>query len=112
MSTRCSCMSSRPSSSTANSPIGPAPMMNASVLIDSVMRRPLSARARSRLALRGAHHQPVEHLAHLDLAREARVRLHVEGEVEHVFLHRRGLAGLLLPALVDVDVTGRTRAGA
>src|SRR5437667_12639256 len=54
----------------------------------------------------------LELLAHLDLAGESRVRLNVEGEIEHVLLHRRGLAGLLLPSLVDVDVTGRARAGA
>src|SRR3954452_14661068 len=38
MSTRCAFMSSRPSSNTANSPQGPAPMMSTSVLIGSVMR--------------------------------------------------------------------------
>src|ERR1700688_1292222 len=136
MLTRCAFMSSRPSSNTANRAIGPAPMMSTSVLIGSAMltlpdaqheriRRaaasrldpgepaPTAGRNRrpcSRLPLRRPHHQAVEVLAHLDLAREARVRLHVEGEIEHVLLHRRGLAGLLLPALVDVDVTGRARA--
>ena len=37
MSTRCAFMSSRPSSNTANKPIGPAPIMTTSVLIGSVM---------------------------------------------------------------------------
>src|SRR5215475_1591503 len=39
MSTRCVFMSSRPSSNTANRPTGPAPMMRASVLIGSVLKR-------------------------------------------------------------------------
>src|SRR5271163_2455799 len=37
MSTRWALMSSRPSSNTANSPHGPAPMMSTSVLMGSVM---------------------------------------------------------------------------
>src|SRR5947207_547727 len=39
MSTRCDFMSSRPSSNTAKSPQGPAPMMSTSVLIGSLIRR-------------------------------------------------------------------------
>src|SRR5262249_59283640 len=37
MSITCAFMSSRPSSNTANSPHGPAPMINTSVLIGSLM---------------------------------------------------------------------------
>src|SRR5438477_840886 len=105
MSTRCALMSSRPSSNTANSPIGPAPMMSASVLMASLM--PASA-----LPLRRRHDKAVERVGHLDLAGQPRVRPHVEGKIQHVLFHRRGLAGLLPPRLVDIDVAGRARAGA
>ena len=36
---------------------------------------------------------------------------HVEGEIEHVFFHFRGLARLLVPILVHVDVARGARAG-
>src|SRR5215475_9665624 len=156
MSTRCVFMSSRPSSNTANRPTGPAPMMRASVLIGSVLKRSIfidlfpaksrggvaaaaregkspardnlcsnchsapvrerrlsfrsgllvehdlsrtvsiaitSATGRSGFTLAAliggrAHDEPVELVGDLDLAREPRVRPGLEGEVEHVFLHR------------------------
>src|SRR5262245_34742449 len=98
MSTRCVFMSSRPSSNTAKSPHGPAPMISTSVLIGSLMRcretslvllcrygvaSPMcSSRAgwRLRLPLGRAHHQPFELGGDLDLAGQARVRPHVESE--------------------------------
>src|SRR5262249_61371158 len=153
MSTRCAFMSSRPSSNTANRPIGPAPMMRASVLIGSLSKRSIfiglasgapaplddhcdgclaagSSREKTfpgelstnnprvpgtkRLAaLVGwrAHHEPVQFLSDLNLARQTRVRLGVVGEVEHVLFHRRGFAGLFDPRFVDVDMAGGAGAG-
>src|ERR1700704_6523337 len=67
---------------------------------------------RSRLPLRHAHHQAVKLVRHLDLAGEPRVRLHVVAEVEHVLLHRRGLARARAPGLLDIDMAGRAGAGA
>src|SRR5580704_2216814 len=64
------------------------------------------------LPLRRSHGQPVEFLAHLDLARQARARLHLVGEIEHVLFHGRRLADLLPPGVVDIDVAGRAGAGA
>jgi dienelactone hydrolase len=66
----------------------------------------------SGLPLRNDHFQPVELGRHLDLARQARGRAHVEGEIEHVLFHWRGSAGLLLPSVIHIDVAGRARAGA
>src|ERR1700730_3071904 len=63
------------------------------------------------LPLRRSHGQPVEFLAHLDLARQARARLHLIGEIEHVLFHGRRLADLLPPGVVDIDVAGRGGAG-
>src|SRR5215813_210109 len=143
MSITCAFMSSRPSSNTANSPHGPAPMINTSVLIGSlmcsrgdliaaaliwVMLRECVAAASSYLSsphilrnfksttlglpLGRAHHQAVELRRHLDLAGQARVRLHVVAEVEHVLLHRRRLAHRLAPCCIDMHVAGGTGAGA
>src|SRR5262245_48875594 len=64
------------------------------------------------LALRRRHLEPVEIVADLDLAGEARVLLHVLGEVEHGLLHRRRLADLGGERLVDIDMAGGARAGA
>jgi len=66
----------------------------------------------SGLPFRRRHHEAVEVVAHLDLARQARVRPHVETEIQHVFFHRGRSADLLAPGFVDIDVAGRTRAGA
>src|ERR1700722_10851447 len=63
------------------------------------------------LPLRRSHGQPVEFLAHLDLARQPRARLHLIGEIEHVLFHRRRLADLLPPSVVNIDVAGRAGAG-
>src|SRR5262245_31655991 len=64
------------------------------------------------LPLGCAHHQAVELGRHLDLAGQARVRLHIVAEVEHVLLHRRGLAHRRTPRLVDMHVAGGAGAGA
>src|SRR5690606_3918013 len=58
-----------------------------------------------------ADDQAVEVVRDPDLARQAAVRLHVRGEVEHRLLHRRGAAGLGLEVLVDIDVAGGAGAG-
>src|SRR6516225_1918022 len=65
----------------------------------------------SGLALRRAHHEPVERGRDLDLARQPRIRAHVETEIQHVLLHWRRLSGLLAPRFVDIDVAGRAGAG-
>src|SRR4029077_4903243 len=62
------------------------------------------------LARRGGHNQPIKVVAHLDLAREAGIRPHLESEVEHIFFHRRRFADLLTPGLVDIDVASRAGA--
>src|ERR1700730_12991182 len=64
------------------------------------------------LPLGRAHHQAVELRRHLDLAGQARVRLHVVAEVEHVLLHTRRLAHRLAPCLIDMHVAGGAGAGA
>src|SRR3954451_8320277 len=98
MSTRCAFISSKPSSKTANRPIGPAPMMSTSVLMGSVMmryqtrcrerrRKPAGDAAKSGLALGGFHHKAVEFVAHADLAGQTRFRTHFEGEIQHVLFH-------------------------
>ena len=66
----------------------------------------------SGLPLRRRHHEAVEFVAHLDLARQARIRPHVETEIQHVLFHRRRRADLLAPGFVDIDVAGRAGAGA
>src|SRR5215471_11054687 len=104
MSITCAFMSSRPSSKTAKRPHGPPPMISASVLIGSLMRvrgasfasliwddrRECVAGAAPSLglALGRAHHQAFELGGDLDLTGQARIRLHVVAEVEHVLLHR------------------------
>src|SRR5580658_5990811 len=95
-------MSSRPSSNTANRPIGPAPMMTASVLMISVMV--------SALPGGGADHQAVERRRHLDLAGQAGGRPHLECEIEHVLFHLRRLADDLAPFRRGIDVAGRASA--
>src|ERR1700683_2332953 len=104
MSIRWALMSSRPSSNTAKSPIGPAPTMTTSVLMISLMP--------SALLAGGRHRQAVEGRRHLDLAGQARGRPHLEGEIEHVFLHLRGLADDLAPFGRDIDMAGGAGAGA
>src|SRR6201996_114805 len=59
-----------------------------------------------------AHDQAVQRIGHLDLARQARIGLHVLGEVEHRLLHGRGLARLRQPGVVDIDMAGGAGAGA
>src|SRR5579872_5437396 len=105
MSMRWALMSRRPSSNTANMPIGPAPTMTTSVLMVSVM-------AASLLNGRRRDGEAVERGRHLDLAGEARGGPDLEGEVEHVLLHLRGLAHDLAPFVGDIDVAGRAGAGA
>src|SRR3712207_8990022 len=58
------------------------------------------------LVARHAHDQAVERVADANLAGEAGVWLHLLGGVEHAFLHRGGLAPLLPPRLVHLDVAG------
>src|SRR5205807_916398 len=58
------------------------------------------------LIRRRAHDKAVEVLGHLDLAREPRVGLYIEGEVELVLLLIGALAHLLYPGLVDIDHAG------
>src|SRR5208283_1129140 len=99
MSIRQHFMSSRPSSNTEKSPTGPAPTIATSVTIVSLMASPLFGRRR--------HDEAVELFAHLDLAREPRIRPDLEGEVEHVLLHLGGLADPLRPVLRHIDVAGR-----
>ena len=64
------------------------------------------------LACRRGDHEAVEIFAHLDLAGKSRIRLNFKRKVEHVFFHRRWLAHLFAPSLIDIDVAGRARAGA
>src|ERR1700744_5586442 len=71
-----------------------------------------SASLSSGLTLGRRDAEAVELVGHLDLARQARVRPHVEAEVEHVLFHRRGRTDLLLPGFVDIDMAGRAGAGA
>lgn len=85
-------------------------------------RRPSGRHRQRRIALKSfgtsglplgrRHHEAVEVVAHLDLAGQARVRPHVETEIQHVFFHRRRRADLLAPGFIDVDVAGRAGAGA
>src|SRR5208337_1660416 len=104
MSIRWHFMSRRPSSNTENRPIGPAPTIATSVERTSLIDLPLLSRRR--------HDEAVELLADLDLAGEPRIRPHLEGEVEHVLFHLRGLADLLRPLRRDIDVAGGAGAGA
>src|ERR1051326_4484614 len=64
------------------------------------------------LIRRRAHHEPVERRLDLDLARQARGRLGVEGEIEHVLFFRRALGQALEPRLVHIHVAGRAGARA
>src|SRR5207253_10076877 len=57
-------------------------------------------------------HEPVEFVADLDLARQARIRPHVEAEIQHVLFHWRGRAYLFAPGFIDINVAGRAGAGA
>src|SRR5580692_2341659 len=96
MSMRWALMSSRPSSNTAKSPIGPAPMMTASVLMMSLMKlfrmsRPLALTRRRR------NDETVQRGGHFDLAGEARIGPDLEGEIKHVLLHLLRLADDLRP---------------
>src|SRR5215831_10136334 len=64
------------------------------------------------LPLRRGDDEPVEFVGDLDLARQARVRPHVETEIQHVLFHRRRRADLLAPGFVDIDMAGGAGAGA
>src|SRR5262245_3726000 len=111
MSTRCAFMSSRPSSNTANRPHGPAPMISTSVLMGAepvVSNITLS----SSLITRRTHDQTVQFFRHLDLARQPRIRPHVESRVELVGLFVRRRADLLDPGVVHIDMASRARARA
>ena len=57
-------------------------------------------------------HEAVEFVGDLDLARQPRIRPHVEAEIQHVLFHRRRRADLLAPGFIDIDVAGRAGAGA
>src|SRR5215208_1610753 len=105
-------MSSSPSSKTANSPQGPAPMMRASVVIvSSSIVNSLKSRALE-LLFGNPDHQAVERLGHLDLARQPAVVANVEGEIEHVFLHFAALSRCLHPLRLDEYMAGGAGAGA
>ena len=66
----------------------------------------------SRLPFGRRHREAVEVVAHLDLARQTRIRPYVEAEIQHVLFHRSRSADLLAPGFVDIDMAGRARAGA
>src|SRR5262245_64019115 len=106
MSTKWNLTSTRPSSNAANSPTGPAPTMTTSVVMT------LSDMDRSELLIGNAHDETVERIGDLDLAGQPARRPHIEGEVEHVFLHLFGRTCLLAPGLLDIDVAGGAGAGA
>ena len=57
-------------------------------------------------------HEPVERIGHLDLAGQAAVLAHVEGEIEHVFFHLLRRPGRLAPGVIDIDMAGGAGAGA
>src|SRR3989304_9847367 len=61
MSTRCALMSSRPSSNTANRPMGPAPMIRTSVLIVSLIDI-VPAEAGSLSCFLGSSRRPAVHV--------------------------------------------------
>src|SRR6185312_12680827 len=139
MSIRWHLRSSRPSSKTANSPTGPAPMTRMSVLVmllivsswpDGLVRFSFGfAPSRREILFRDRHamreirryglslplgntdDEAVQFVAHLDLAGKARIRANVESEVEHVLFHRLRLADDAGPPLVDVDMAGSAGAG-
>src|SRR5690242_1987685 len=69
-------------------------------------------RQASSLPLRCGDGESVELVAHLDLARQARIGPDVEAEIEHVLFHRRGRADFFTPGLVDIDMACGARAGA
>src|ERR1700682_4947506 len=64
------------------------------------------------LISRGMHHQPVQRFGYLDLAGQARRRLHVEGGVEHFFLFLGCRTDNLSPGIVHMDKARSTSAGA
>src|SRR5690349_5234148 len=110
MSMRCALISSRPSSNTANRPIGPAPIMATSVDNTSLIQIP-SVLILS--LLRGCgDNQAVQLIADLDLTGEPGIGTHLEGEIEHVLLHLGGLAGLFRPFRCDIDMASCTSASA
>src|SRR5208337_4130327 len=97
-------MSTSPSSNTEKRPIGPAPTIATSVEMISLIALSLFGGRRD--------DEAVQRLADLDLAGEPRIRPDLEGEVEHVLLHLRGLADDFSPVFRDIDVAGRAGAGA
>src|SRR5512145_542174 len=107
MSTTCALMSTRPSSNTAKSPIGPPPIIRASVSMGAGPAVPSAAikrslvvlaicRSGSELLLGKTDDEAVQLGRHLDLAGQPARWTHVEGEIEHVLFHLAGLARLLL----------------
>src|SRR6266446_2070518 len=66
----------------------------------------------SGLPLRRRHHETVKRVAHLDLARQPRIRPHIEAEIQHVLFHRGRRADLLAPGLIDIDMACRAGTGA
>src|SRR5262245_34884402 len=112
-------MSTRPNSNTANSPAGPPPTISASVSIGAGPTVPSAAIECSLRSLMGlelllgdADYKAVQLWRDTDLTGQPAGGAHVVGEVEHVLLHLAGSARLLLPGVVDIDMTRRTGAGA
>src|ERR1700677_1983023 len=108
MSMRCALMSSRPSSNTANRPMGPAPMIATSV--DST--RSFRFLLFSSLFRGRGHGEAIQGLGDLDLTGEPRVGAHFEGKVEHILLHLGGFARRFRPLRGDVDMASRASASA
>src|SRR5580700_4634814 len=75
-------------------------------------RRAAVARAGGNSLRRDSDRQPVEFGRAGELAGEARGRFDRERHVEHVDLGFAGRRQFLVPAFGDIDVAGRTRAGA
>src|SRR5438874_1592544 len=110
MSTTWQLISRRPSSNTANSPHGPAPMMSASVEITSSFIP--SLRKCLELLFGNPHAQAVECVGDFDLAGQSARIPHVESEIEHVFLHLGARAHFAHPFGLDIDMAGCAGAGA
>ena len=64
------------------------------------------------LTFRHSDDQAIQIIRDPDLTGKAAVGLNVLGEVQHGSLHGRLGAGLLKPAVLDIDVAGGARAGA
>src|SRR5262245_13362780 len=57
------------------------------------------------------HHQAIQSLRHPDLAGEARIRAHVEGEVQLILLLFAARTGLVEPDLIHIHHARRAAAG-